>query len=303
MYLTRFILPSEADEERFISEKMVENGGKDFGYVDNLYPCRIFPEKQLEQIDFGKVTILYGSNGSGKSTLLNLIAARLELNRVAPHNSGELFDRYAAACEYEMGYDDEGFRYRIPNGSRIITSDDVFDYMLAMRTANEEISEKIAEEREFYNQTVHGTTPNQLTGLDDYERFRKVHQARKKSVTRRQYIREYAGKNLTLRSNGETALQYFDAKLKNDTLYCLDEPVNSLAPALQQKLAEMLTELVRYCGCQLIIATHSPFLLALPDAWILDLDSTPVREKNWWELENTRAYFAFFEKHRSKFLR
>jgi len=302
MYVTSFTLPTGEQEEQFIAEKMMENGGK-LGYIDNLYPCRIFPEKGLQQLDFGKITILYGSNGSGKSTLLNLIAARLELNRVAPHNSGELFDRYAAACDYTMGYDDEGVRHRIPNGSRIITSDDVFDYMLAMRTANEEISEKIEEEREFYNQTVHGTAPNQLAGLDDYERFRKVHQARKKSVTRRQYIREYAGKNLTLRSNGETALQYFDAKLKNDTLYCLDEPENSLAPALQMKLADMLTELVRYCGCQLIIATHSPFLLALPDAWVLDLDSSPVREKNWWELENTRSYFDFFWKHKDRFLR
>ena len=302
MYVTSFTLPTKEQEEQFITEKMMENGGK-FGYIDNLYPCRIFPDKGLQQLDFGKITILYGSNGSGKSTLLNLIAARLELNRVAPHNSGELFDRYAAACEYTMGYDDEGFRYRIPNGSRIITSDDVFDYMLAMRTANEEISEKIIEERKFYNGEVHSDTPNQLAGLDDYERFRKVHQARKKSVSRRQYIREYAGKNLTLRSNGETALQYFDAKLKNDTLYCLDEPENSLAPALQMKLADMLTELTRYCGCQLIIATHSPFLLALPDAWVLDLDSSPVREKNWWELENTKAYFDFFWKHKDRFLR
>lgn len=302
MYVTHFTLPTRDQEERFIAEKMRENG-RDLGYIDNLYPCRIFPDKGLQQIDFGRVTILYGSNGSGKSTLLNLIAARLELNRISPHNSGELFDRYAAACEYEMGYDDEGFRHRIPNGSRIITSDDVFDYMLAMRTANEEISEKIAEERQFYNGEVHSDTPNQLAGLDDYERFRKVHQARKKSVTRRQFIREYAGKNLTLRSNGETALQYFDAKLKSDTLYCLDEPENSLAPALQMKLADMLTELVRYCGCQLIIATHSPFLLALPDAWVLDLDAVPVREKNWWELENTRTYFDFFWKHKEKFLR
>ncbi|MBQ8400934.1 MAG: AAA family ATPase [Clostridia bacterium] len=302
MYVTSFTLPTGEQEERFITEKMMENGGK-YGYIDNLYPCRIFTEKGLQQLDFGKITILYGSNGSGKSTLLNLIAARLELNRVAPHNSGELFDRYAAACDYEMGYDDEGFRYRIPNGSRIITSDDVFDYMLAMRTANEEISERIIEERKFYNGEVHSDTPNQLAGLDDYERFRKVHQARKKSVTRRQYIREYAGKNLTLRSNGETALQYFDTKLKNDTLSCLDEPENSLAPALQMKLADMLTELVRYCGCQLIIATHSPFLLALPDAWVLDLDSAPVREKNWWELENIRSYFDFFWKHKDRFLR
>lgn len=303
MYVTRFTLPTYETEEKLTQYKMLENGGEKFGYIDNLYPCRIFPEKELTEIDFGRITILYGSNGSGKSTLLNLIAARLGLNRIAPHNSGELFDAYAAACSYTLGNDDEGFPYRIPNGSRIITSDDVFDYMLAMRTEEEEVSAKQIEEREIYNREVHNPAPNQLAGLDDYERFRKVHQARKRSVTRRQYLREYAGRHLTLQSNGETALQYFDEKMHSDTLYCLDEPENSLAPALQLKLADMLTELMRYCGCQLIIATHSPFLLALPDAWILDLDSTPVREKNWWELENTRTYFDFFWKHRDKFMR
>lgn len=301
MYVTRFTLPTPETEEKLIQYKMMENGGEKFGYIDNVYPCRIFPEKDLSEIDFGRITILYGSNGSGKSTLLNLIAARLGLKRISPHNSGELFDAYADACSYTMGDDDEGFPYRIPNGSRIITSDDVFDYMLAMRTEEEEVSEKTILEREIYNREVHNDTPNQLAGLDDYERFRKVHQARKRSVTRRQYLREYAGRHLTLRSNGETALQYFNDKMESDTLYCLDEPENSLSPALQLQLADLLTELVRYCGCQLIIATHSPFLLALPDAWILDLDTTPVRDKSWWELENTQTYFDFFWKHRDKF--
>lgn len=301
MYVTRFTLPTPETEEKLIQYKMMENGGEKFGYIDNVYPCRIFPEKDLSEIDFGRITILYGSNGSGKSTLLNLIAARLGLKRISPHNSGELFDAYVDACTYTMGDDDEGFPYRIPNGSRIITSDDVFDYMLAMRTEEEEVSEKTILEREIYNREVHNDTPNQLAGLDDYERFRKVHQARKRSVTRRQYLREYAGRHLTLRSNGETALQYFNDKMESDTLYCLDEPENSLAPALQLQLADLLTELVRYCGCQLIIATHSPFLLALPDAWILDLDTTPVRDKSWWELENTHTYFDFFWKHRDKF--
>lgn len=66
-----------------------------------------------------------------------------------------------------------------------------------------------------------------------------------------------------MNSNGETALRYFDERLKNDRLYCLDEPENSLSPKRQQELAAMLEQLVRYCGCQFIIATHSPFLLAM----------------------------------------
>lgn len=92
-------------------------------------------------MNFSKITILYGGNGSGKSTLLNLIANKLELNRIAPFNSSEIFSLYVEHCQYELGYDDEGFKHRIPNGSRIITSDDIFDYMLTVRTNNEEIAD------------------------------------------------------------------------------------------------------------------------------------------------------------------
>ncbi|MBP3867416.1 MAG: hypothetical protein J6D25_06350 [Eggerthellaceae bacterium] len=71
-------------------------------------------------------------------------------------------------------------------------------------------------------------------------------------------------------SNGETALSYFEAKLKGDTLYCLDEPENSISPKMQLELKVMLEELARYCGCQPVIATYSPFLLSLDGAiWCL----------------------------------
>lgn len=122
-----------------------------------------------------------------------------------------------------------------------------------------------------------------------------------KSLTRRQFIKRTAGDEVKLNSNGETALEYFDSKLKNDTLYCLDEPENSLSPKLQLKLAEILEQMARFCGCQFIIATHSPFLLALPGARIYDLDETPVDIKPWWKLENPKIYFEFFDKHRDKF--
>lgn len=66
-------------------------------------------------------------------------------------------------------------------------------------------------------------------------------------------------------------------------------------------LVKTLEELVRYCGCQLIIATHSPFILSIPGAKIYDLDETPVDIKKWWELENVKVYYDFFYKNRKLF--
>ena len=45
-----------------------------------------------------------------------------------------------------------------------------------------------------------------------------------------------------------------------------------------------------------MIATHSPFVLAIRGAKIYDLDEEPVDVKRWTELENVRAYYDFFKK-------
>ena len=294
MYLTSFTLPISM-EEILYKQQAAKNGGK-YGYVDNPYPCGLFGERELYEVDFDRVTIFYGGNGSGKSTLLNLIAQKLELNRIAPYNSSEMFDSYVKYCEYTLGYDEEGFRYRIPNGSRIITSDDIFDYMLTVRTNNDEISENKEDAKEEWANLRFGETIK-FSGMEDYEALRMQVLARSKSVSRRQFIRKTAGQEVKLNSNGETALKYFEGKLKNDTLYCLDEPENSMSPKMQLELVSMLEEMARYCGCQFIIATHSPFLLALEGARIYDLDARPACLKNWWELENTKVYYEFFRKH------
>ena len=163
-YLETFRLPID-EESSLIAKRMAENGGI-YGYIDNAYPCGLFGPKELFEINFREITIFYGGNGSGKSTLLNLIAAKLELNRVAPHNSGELFDAYAKRCSYGMGHDEEGFKYRIPNGSRIITSDDVFDYMLTVRTNNTEIREEIERGKDEYRALKYGETVK-FNGMED----------------------------------------------------------------------------------------------------------------------------------------
>jgi predicted ATPase len=137
--------------------------------------------------------------------------------------------------------------------------------------------------------------------MKDYDELRLQVLARRPSVSRRKFLRRTAGTEVKLNSNGETALEYFETKLKNDTLYCLDEPENSMSPAMQLKLLAMLTEKARYCGCQLIIATHSPILLALEGARIYDLDASPAAVRDWWELENVRLLNDFFKKHSARF--
>ena len=309
MYLESFTLPINREEELII-KRMAKNAGLapsytgpevvKYGYIDNEYPCGIFAQKGLDEINFRKVTIFYGGNGSGKSTILNLIAAKLDLKRIAPFNSSELFDDYAEACRYTLGYDDEGPQYRIPDGSRIITSDDIFDYMLAVRANNEDIKDETEQGKAEYARLKYGDTVK-FNGLEDYDELRLQLLARKRTMTRRRFLRQTAGTQVKLNSNGETALAYFEQKLQNDTLYCLDEPENSMSPRMQLELAKMLEVMARYCGCQFIIATHSPFLLSMEGARIYDLDASPAEIRNWWELENVKIYYDLFAGNRNLF--
>lgn len=301
IYVEKLVLPSKNIEERLIRERMAYNGGIN-GYIDNTYPCGIFTKKQLSELDFADITILYGGNGSGKSTLLNLIANKLELKRISDFNNSELFSAYVNSCKVKMAEDDEGYLFKVvPHNSRIITSDDIFDYMLTARENNRTIADNTEQMREEWAELNFGKTIR-LDGLENYEEFSKQVEARRKSLSRRKFLYKFAGKEVKLNSNGETALEFFEKKLDNDCFYCLDEPENSLSPKFQTQLVEIIQSKARYCGCQFVIATHSPFVLSLNGAKIYDIDSVPVDIKKWWELENTKTYFEFFNKHKDLFL-
>ena len=128
---------------------------------------------------------------------------------------------------------------------------------------------------------------------------KKANMAR--SNTQSKFVRKNMMDNVREHSNGESAFLYFADKIKENSLYLLDEPENSLSPEKQQELLKFLEDSARFFGCQFVIATHSPFLLSMKGAKIYDMDEEVVDIKRWSELKNVRAYFDFFKKHEKEF--
>lgn len=283
VYLSKFQFPHIEQEYDFIL-------GQKRTCYDTYYPFQILSKHNLIRLDFEPVTILYGGNGSGKTTALNVIAETLGLLRDILYNRSSFFEDYTKLCSYEE-------ERKIPEDSRIITSDDVFDFMLNLRSINEGIDRKREELFEDYLEAKYAHF--QMKSLDDYEHLKKVNMAR--SHTQSQFVRKNIADNIREHSNGESAFIYFADKIKENGLYLLDEPENSLSPEKQQELLRFLEDSARFFGCQFIMATHSPFLLSMKGAKIYDMDEEVVDVKRWSELKNVRAYYDFFKKYESAF--
>lgn len=295
-YLKSFTLPTDTDELEYLfgTSSMGRLTKLDMQCYSNQYPFGIFPHKRLSKIEFDPITIFYGGNGSGKSTLLNVIAEKLRVERTAPFNNSPIIQDYINLCDYKLSY---GTPY-LPDTSSIITSDGVFDYLLDIRAINEGIDRRREELLREYDATVKSDW--QMKSLEDYEELRRRNEVRR--GTKSQYVTKRM-KNLEYRmhSNGESAFAYFTNKIGSNSLYLLDEPENSLSAKLQRELAQFLEDAVRFYGCQLVISTHSPFLLSLRGAKIYDLDGDPAGVKKWSELENIRAFYDLFEERRKEF--
>lgn len=307
IYLERFHIPSSEQEDEFFWNLYDSNYGALpkaplEGYYrlasachNSVYPFHVFTaEAGFGTIKFEPITIFYGGNGTGKTTLLNVIAEKLSINRTAPFNRSRFYEMYLKYCR---AYVDS----EIPENSRIITSDDVFNYILDIRALNEGIDNKREELFAEYQKLKRKSNTYRWKSLEDYENYQKMMKIRKLSQSK--YVKNEVGFNAQEHSNGENAFAYFTDKIKENALYLLDEPENSLSPARQLELVKFIEESARFYNCQFIISTHSPFLLALPYAKIYNLDERPVRTARWTELGNVRTYFDFFEQHRDEFVK
>lgn len=265
IYLKRFSLLSDIEEYNVIISKM--------NIHNNVYPLKIFPDKEFKEIEFKEITIFYGGNGSGKTTILNIISEALNSARKNLDKKSDLFEQYVSLTSHELINQGEC------KAIKYISSDDVFDYMLDIRAINTGVNRRKEELiKEYYE---YKETPAQVYTSDSerYDELKNKIDANRLTVSK--YVRtRLRNNNLIQESNGETALDFWQKEIEDNALYIIDEPENSLSAANQIRLKLFIEESARFYNCQFIIATHSPFLLALNGARIYDLDSVPVKAKS-----------------------
>ena len=277
IYLENFKLIDEENDSHIVQK--IKNAHT----KDELFPLGFFAKKKLGRVDFDRITIFYGGNGSGKSTLLSLVAEKLNLMRHADNTLTDGFYDYADYCTVKMK--------KVLGESRLLTSEDVFKNIFETRSKNTSIAERKSKLDEEFDYSSNDFM---------FDGFENSHLISKKQVKR-----SFVSKNVSSKerqySNGENALKFFKGEMQKKSLYLLDEPENSMSPKYQIELKKFLEDLTYANDCQLVIATHSPFILALRDAKIYSLDDIPVSVQKWYELQNIRLYYKFFDENKDLF--
>lgn len=230
------------------------------------FPFAVPSVATLRRIDFdAPVTLLVGENGSGKSTFLEALAIAARLPAVGSRAPGDdptlEAQRRLARCLRLT------WRGRTHRGF-FLRAEDFFGFqkgVAAQRAEHEgelrRIETELADASEHARRLASGPHRASISAFTD--RY---------------------GENPDARSHGEAFLSLFGRRLVPGGLYLLDEPEAPLSPQSQLAFLAMVRDAVRE-GSQLVIATHSPILMAIPGARILGFDDPPVRPLAFDEIE------------------
>lgn len=109
-----------------------------------------------------------------------------------------------------------------------------------------------------------------------------------------QYLEEaYAGNDYLSYSHGEGFLRFFGERLGEQGISFLDEPESALSPRRQVELMALLAEVQQTGRAQVVMATHSPLLMAVPGAALWRLHHRGIRAVDVRETEHFRLYQSF----------
>lgn len=112
----------------------------------------------------------------------------------------------------------------------------------------------------------------------------------------------FGGKSLTAQSHGQSLMSFFRSRYRIKGLYLLDEPETALSPRSQIELLNMVRAMSLAGHAQFIMATHSPILLACPEAIIYSFDQMPIRQMEYEQTDHYRLYKDFML-DRNKYLK
>jgi predicted ATPase len=212
------------------------------------------------------VTFFVGANGSGKSTLLEALAAAARLpavgsQEIARDTSLEAQRRLARALTLTWT--------RRTHRGFFLRAEDFFGFARRIAALREEMTTELA------------AVPKGSLGATPFARSLAEMESR-------------YGPDLDAMSHGESFLHLFRGRFVPDGLYLLDEPEAALSPQSQLALLVLLREMVAE-NAQFIIATHSPILMAFPDATIWSFDHEPPSPVPFEDVEHVCLTRDFLE--------
>lgn len=107
-------------------------------------------------------------------------------------------------------------------------------------------------------------------------------------------LQSYGGISLHKQSHGESFLSLVQNRFGGNGLYILDEPEAALSPSRLLTLIAEIYSLVKH-NSQFIIATHSPILMAFPNAQIYQLTEDGIEAVSYKETEHYQLTKSFLE--------
>lgn len=244
----------------------------------NLEIVRTLHELQLAS----PVTFFVGENGSGKSTILESIACAVE--SIAVGSESVRTDKTLAPLRKLAQYFRLAWTRRTHKGF-FLRAEDFFGYAKSMRQTREELEQDLKDVDHDYK------------GRSKYA----ADLARMPYQGEIAAIRNKYGKDLDSYSHGESFLTLFQSRFVPDGLYLLDEPEAALSPTRQLTFIAALKQMIEE-NAQFIIATHSPIILAFPDATILNFKDGQIQQVRYDELEHVQLTRQFLNNPES-FLR
>lgn len=94
-------------------------------------------------------------------------------------------------------------------------------------------------------------------------------------------------------SHGEGFLKFFEERCMYQGIYFLDEPESALSPKRQLELLRILRRMQAFGRSQVIMATHSPILMALPDATLYQISRFGLEQTSYDQTEHFHLWRDF----------
>ncbi len=247
-----------------------------------MYPLNLPQIAEIERLEFtNPVTLIAGDNGSGKTTLIELISALTNAVRIGDTRaSRRAHDNFASSSR--------AFRAEFtlkPKRSFFFLAEDFTRYIDAREDMiREEMLEMERIQRDYDGRSGYAKSLAALPHASGLYEMKHMY-----------------SDELSQQSHGEGYIDFFGSRLTEKGLYLMDEPEGALSYFNQYVLMNMIADAVNR-NCQFIISTHSPVLLAYPNATLYTFEENHIKESSFQKLENIN-FLKDFLTEPARFLR